>query len=75
VVLGDPASGPRYDYASDGQGNVVAVTDSSGNVVASYTDDAFGSVTATETFPNGWSTPFRYDGAQGVRYDAETGLS
>jgi RHS repeat-associated protein len=74
VVLGNPNSGPRYDYAYDAQGNVVALTDSSGNVVASYTYDAFGSVTATETFPNGWSTPFRDDGAQGVRYDAETGL-
>jgi len=75
VVLGDPNSGPRYDYASDGQGNVVAVTDSSGNVVASYAYDAFGALTSSsENFPNGWSNPFRYDGAQGVRYDLETGL-
>jgi RHS repeat-associated protein len=75
VVLGNPNSGPRYDYVYDGQGNVVALTDSSGNVVASYTYDAFGALTSSsETFPNGWSTPFRYDGAQGVRYDLETGL-
>jgi RHS repeat-associated protein len=75
VVLGNPNSGPRYDYVYDGQGNVVALTDSSGNVVASYSYDAFGALTSSsETFPNGWSNPFRYDGAQGVRYDAETGL-
>jgi RHS repeat-associated protein len=75
VVLGDPASGPRYDYAYDAQGNVVDVTDHSGSVVASSSYDAFGALTSSsESFPNGWSNPFRYDGAQGVRYDAETGL-
>jgi RHS repeat-associated protein len=75
VVLGDPNSGPRYDYAYDAQGNVVNVTDRSGTVVASYAYDAFGAlVSSSESFPNGWSNPFRYDGAQGVRYDAETGL-
>src|SRR5579885_29409 len=75
VVLGDPNSGPRYYYAYDAQGNVVDVTDSSGTVVASYAYDAFGALTSSsESFPNGWSNPFRYDGAQGVRYDSETGL-
>ncbi len=75
VVLGNPNSGPRYYYAYDAQGNVVDVTDSSGTVVASYAYDAFGALTSSsESFPNGWSNPFRYDGAQGVRYDSETGL-
>ena len=75
VVLGNPNSGPRYYYAYDAQGNVVDVTDSSGTVVASYSYDAFGALTSSsENFPNGWSNPFRYDGAQGVRYDSETGL-
>src|SRR5579885_2012609 len=75
VVLGNPNSGPRYYYAYDAQGNVVDVTDSSGTVVASYSYDAFGALTSSsENFPNGWSNPFRYDGAQGVRYDTETGL-
>ncbi len=54
---------------------VAAVTDSSGTVVASYTYDAFSALTSSsESFPNGWSNPFRYDGGQGVRYDTETGL-
>jgi RHS repeat-associated protein len=75
VVLGDPASGPRFYYAYDAQGNVVALTDRSGSVVASYAYDAFGALTSSsESFPTGWTNPFRYDGAQGVRYDAETGL-
>ena len=34
--------GPRYYYVYNGQGDVVALTDSSGNVVASYSYDAFG---------------------------------
>jgi RHS repeat-associated protein len=75
VVLGNPNSGPRYYYAYDAQGNVVDVTDRSGSVVASSSYDAFGALTSSsESFPTGWSNPFRYDGAQGVRYDAETGL-
>ncbi len=65
----------RRLYAYDAQGNVVDVTDSNGNVVASYSYDAFGALTSSsENFPNGWSNPFRYDGVQGVRYDTETGL-
>ncbi len=53
----------------------MALTDGSGNVVASYSYDAFGVVTSSsESFPNGWSNPYRYDGGEGVRYDAETGL-
>ncbi len=75
VVVGSPASGPRYYYVYNGHGDVVALTDSSGNVVASYAYDAFGVLTSSsESFPGGWSNPYRYDGGERVRYDAETGL-
>jgi RHS repeat-associated protein len=75
VVLGNPASGPRYFYVYNGHQDVVALTDTSGNVVASYAYDAFGNLTGSnESFPNGWSNPYRYDGAEGVRYDPETNL-
>ncbi len=75
VVLGNPASGPRYYYVYNGHGDVVALVDTSGNVVASYAYDAFGSlISSSESFQSGWSNPFRYDGAEGVRYDPETNL-
>ncbi len=49
--------------------------DASATVKASYSYDAFGNLTSSsETLANGWSNPYRYDGAQGVRYDTETGL-
>lgn len=50
------------------------VDTSSGNVVASYTYDEFGNQsTVSESFPGGWTNPYRYDGRDRVRYDAETG--
>jgi len=54
----------------------VALTDASGNIVASYSYDEFGNLQpgSTENFPNGWTNPYRYDGAEGVLYDPETGL-
>ena len=75
VVLGDPSTGSRYYYVYNGHGDVVALVDASGNVVANYTYDAFGVITSSsENFPNNWSNPYRYDGADGVLYDGETGL-
>ena len=78
VTLGSGTGAPRYYYVYNGHGDVVALTDSSGAVVASYAYDAFGALTSSsETFPNNtanWTNPYRYDGAEGVRYDAETGL-
>jgi RHS repeat-associated protein len=54
---------------------VVALVDTSGNVKASYSYDAFGALTSSsETLANGWSNPYRYDGAELVRYDTETNL-
>src|SRR5579872_2866868 len=78
VVGSDPANGPRYYYVYDGHGDVVALTDSTGTVVASYSYDVWGNLTASsESFPNdpeGWTNPYRYDGRDGVRYDSATGL-
>jgi YD repeat-containing protein len=69
----DP-TGPRY-YVYNGRGDVVALSDASGNVVASYGYDAFGAPTSiSESFTNGWTNPYRYDGRDLVRFDGETGL-
>jgi RHS repeat-associated protein len=59
----------------NGHGDVVALTDASGTSVAAYGYDAWGAVTVdTEHFGNGWRNPYLYDGRDGARYDAETGL-
>ncbi|HEX8777489.1 MAG TPA: RHS repeat-associated core domain-containing protein [Rhodanobacter sp.] len=52
-----------------------SLSDASGTTVAAYAYDVFGTLTSTlETFSNGWSNPYRYDGRDGVRYDPETGF-
>ena len=54
---------------------MVALVDGAGNVAASYGYDVWGALTSvTERFANGWTNPYRYDGYERVRYDAETGL-
>lgn len=68
------ATAPRYYYVYNGHGDVVALVDASGNTVAAYSYDVFGGVTATESLPNGWSNPYRYDGLNRTRYDTETSL-
>jgi RHS repeat-associated protein len=74
-VGNDPATAPRDYYVYNGHGDVVALTDASGTSVAAYAYDAWGAVTVdTEHFPNGWRNPYLYDGRDGARYDAETGL-
>ena len=78
VQVGSGAStAPRYDYVYDARGDVVNLTDTNGNVVASYAYDTWGNLTsASESLPtaNGWVNPYRFDGRDGVRYDAATGL-
>jgi RHS repeat-associated protein len=75
VVAGtDAVNGPRYYYVYNGHGDVVALVDATGTVAATYAYDVFGGLTSsTENFPNGWVNPYRYDGCDRVRYDAETG--
>ncbi|HEY7779857.1 MAG TPA: RHS repeat-associated core domain-containing protein [Ktedonobacterales bacterium] len=74
-VGSDPTTAPRYYYVYNGHGDVVALTDASGTSVATYGYDAWGAVTVdTEHFANGWRNPYLYDGRDGARYDAETGL-
>src|SRR5579884_4159506 len=74
-VGSDPASSPRYYYVYNGHGDVVALVNGSGTVAASYSYDAFGNLLASSgSFANGWVNPYRYDGRDRVRYDAETGL-
>ena len=61
--------------AYNGHGDVVALTDATGTAVATYDYDAWGVVSVdTEHFANGWRNPYLYDGRDGARYDAETGL-
>lgn len=75
TVGSDPTTAPRYYYVYNGHGDVVALTDSGGNVVASYAYDVFGALTVdTESFANGWHNPYLYDGKDRARYDVETGL-
>jgi RHS repeat-associated protein len=79
VTLGlDPTSAStRYYYVYNAHGDVVNLVDASGNQVASYAYDPWGNLTrASERIPNanGWTNPYRYDGRDGVRYDAADGL-
>ncbi|WP_246333993.1 RHS repeat-associated core domain-containing protein [Thermoactinomyces mirandus] len=60
--------GQTYYFQLNGQGDVIALTDANGNVVATYCYDAYGRITAhTGTI----QSPYLY---RGYRYDWETGL-
>ncbi len=76
VVVGDPSQGgtTRYYYVYNAHGDVVALVDTNGTVQASYSYDAFGNLTSSSENLSGWSNPYRFDGAELVRYDPETGL-
>ena len=74
-VGSNPQTAPRYYYVYNGHGDVVNLADASGNIVASYTYDEFGApLSSSESFPGGWTNPYRYDGRDLVRYDSETSL-
>ncbi|HEX8996242.1 MAG TPA: RHS repeat-associated core domain-containing protein [Ktedonobacterales bacterium] len=77
-VGSDPSSAPRSYCVYNAHGDVVDLTDTNANLVASYSYDSWGNLTSSnETFTNGangWSNPYRYDGRDGARYDASTGL-
>jgi YD repeat-containing protein len=80
VVVGTDPTGtnsPRYYYIYNAHGDVVNLVDKSGNVVASYAYDTWGNLTSSsENFGSGvtWTNPYRYDGRDGVRYDASDGF-
>ena len=67
-------NGTTYYYVTNLQGDVVAILNSSGTAVVSYTYDAWGKpLTTTGTMANtlGQHNPLRY---RGYVYDRETGL-
>jgi len=68
VIMIDVASGDYYFYHFDALGSVVALSDSSGSIVAEYDYEVFGSVTITG---NGHGNPYMFTGR---RLDDETGL-
>jgi len=60
--------GQTYYYHFNGHGDVIALTDNNGTVVATYDYDAWGNITgSTGSVVN----PYRYEG---YRYDEATGL-
>lgn len=62
--------GKTYYYLNNHHGDVQALTDSAGNVVASYTYDAWGNI-LTESGSMASENPYRY---AGYRYDDNTKL-
>ncbi len=63
-------SGKTYDYHVSGHGDVTALTDENGNVVAEYQYDAWGNIiSSTGSMKD--NNPYRY---AGYRYDEMTGL-
>ncbi|MCG6172870.1 hypothetical protein JEG43_01545 [Anoxybacillus sp. LAT_35] len=63
-------AGATYYYHLNGHGDVVALTDASGNVVAQYEYDAWGNI-LSKTGAMATANPYRY---AGYYYDGETGL-
>jgi len=69
-VLGFRRGSTEYTYVKNLQGDILAVVNSSGSVVASYTYDAWGNIlTSSGTLAD--RNPLRY---RGYVYDSETGL-
>jgi RHS repeat-associated protein len=71
---GSPVSvtngGKTYNYQYNGHGDVVALTDSNGNVVSTYAYDVWGNVT---TKTGNIDSIYGYAGQFGYVYDQETG--
>ena len=67
-------NGSHYYYILNGQGDVIALIDNTGNTVVEYTYDPWGqitSITGTLAGTLGQANPIRY---RGYYYDSETGL-
>ncbi|CCF85157.1 RHS repeat-associated core domain-containing protein [Nitrolancea hollandica] len=63
--------GGNYYYLFDGLGSVVALTDSSGAVVNTYSYDPYGN---TKSSTGSVANPWRFGGSYGAYHDADTGL-
>ncbi len=72
-VCGIEYNGTPYFFVKNLQGDVIAITNSSGDVVARYTYDAWGACTITQDNPHTIArlNPFRY---RGYYYDGEIGM-
>ena len=64
-------NGTVYYYVTNLQGDIIAILDSAGSTVATYTYDAWGNPLDTPTEPIATLNPLRY---RGYVYDTETGL-
>ena len=62
-------NGAQYYYVKNLQGDIMRIVDATGAVVASYTYDAWGKVTASGSI--GQVNPIRY---RGYYYDTDTGF-
>ncbi len=72
-IIGFKYNGNNYIYVKNSMGDIVGIADAAGNLIASYTYDAWGKVTSV-TGSNttiGELNPFRY---RGYIYDHDTGL-
>jgi RHS repeat-associated protein len=63
--------GQKFFYHSNAHGDIIALTDASGQKVASYEYDAWGNVLKAEEADQVKDNPYRYAGYQ---FDHETGL-
>ncbi|MCM1441222.1 MAG: RHS repeat-associated core domain-containing protein [Roseburia sp.] len=73
-ITGILKNNKRYILRKDAQGNVIAILDNSGTVLARYVYDAWGNhkiIADEENMPLAEANPFRY---RGYFYDEETGL-
>jgi RHS repeat-associated protein len=66
--LATTGTGGTYFYHADGLGSITSLTDSTGNVAASYVYDSFGKLTAST---GSITNPFQYTARE---FDSETGL-
>ncbi|MDA7025189.1 DNRLRE domain-containing protein [Bacillus sp. CLL-7-23] len=64
-------NGKQYFYHYNAHGDVIALTDNAGKIVAKYEYDTWGTPTKTEESSEVKGNPYRY---AGYRYDEETGL-
>ena len=74
VMLSDGTNHKVYVYVKNLQGDIVAIANTAGTIVATYTYDAWGKIRAsTDTDPLeiGHVNPLRY---RGYYYDTETGF-